>query len=194
MERLIPVVCICEEMITSINAVYGDQIVIESDTKKIRVTCAPLTPLMEKFHDYVSNPTADKKEKEDLKEETKGYFDDPTEWGLTSDVLQYRGDLIHPIFMDELGRKLLDVEYRLYPVKIRRSFRWEFLKKLNSFGSISLLALSITLGLAVTFPEQWLYWVMSGVWGVWGILECSYFINLQNFCKLDSNSFFLCKI
>lgn len=176
MERRTPVVCLCEEMITSINAVYGDRIVVESDTKKIIVICAPLSPLMEKFHDYVSNPPADEKKKEELKEETKGYFDDPTEWGLTSQALQDRGDLIHPIFIDELGRKLLGVKDRLYPVKIRRSFRWEFLKKLNSFGSISLLALSVTLGLAVMEPTELFYWFWSailGVWGSWSVLYSS---------------------
>jgi len=178
MERHIPVVCLCEEMITSINAVYGDQIVIESDKKKIPATCAPLAPLMEKFHDYVSNPPADKEKKEGLQKETKGYFVDPTEWGLTSQVLQDRGDLIHPIFIDELGRKLLGVRVddSLYPVKIRRSFRWEFLKKLNSFGSISLIALSITLGLAVMEPEKLFYWFWSailGAWGAWSVLTSS---------------------
>ena len=137
---------------------------------------------MKKFHDYVSDPPSDNDKKNELKEETKGYFDDPFEWGLSSKILQYRGDLIHPIFMDELGRKSLGKKdkmgkkERLYPVKIRRSFQWEFLKKLNSFGSISLLALSVTLGLIVNEPTQLIYWLWSiilGVWGAWSVLTSS---------------------
>ena len=50
--------------------------------------------------------------------------------------------------MDSVGRKSLkSIDgniFPLYPVKIRRSFLWEIKKKLNSFGPMSLLGLSIS--------------------------------------------------
>lgn len=176
MERQIPIACLCEEMITSIGAVYGDRIIIESHKTNIIAKCAPLTPLMQKFHDYVSQPTLNDKERKDLGNETKGYFDDPKEWGLQSKMLLDHGDIIHPIFMDEIGRKLLGGITRLHPVKIRRSFSWEFRKKLNSFGAISLVALSVTLFFLVEHPDNpflWFWTVLLGAWGAWSVLTSS---------------------
>ena len=180
MERQTPIVCLCEEMINSIGAIYGDRIVIESYNKKIIVECAPLTPLMQKFHDYVSSPSSDPIKQSDREKEIIDYFDVPKNWGLESEVLLSRGDLIHPIFMDYTGRKSLSESNnlipRLYPVKIRRSFRWDFLKKLNSFGAISLLALSVTAFGILDKPGEPIFWILSllfGFWGAWSIITSS---------------------
>jgi hypothetical protein len=56
------------------------------------------------------------------------------------------GEMIHPIFMDSIARDQLGVD-RLYPVKIRKYFWWELLKTLNRFGRVSLIGLSVILGL-----------------------------------------------
>ena len=57
MERKIPIICVCDEMINSIGAVMGDRIIIESTNKmgriKITATCAPLTPPMQEMHDQI---------------------------------------------------------------------------------------------------------------------------------------------
>lgn len=186
MERRVPVVCLCEEMVESIGAAYGDRIIVESaagpKVKKIAARCAPLTSLMQKFHDYVSSPTGDACVQARLKRETGDYFTYPSDWEISSDVLKNRGDSIHPIFMDQLARKDLgDVEPipDLYPVKIRRSLKWEFLKKLNRLGSIGLLAVPIVaIGLTAE-PKDWtdyLRWILFigfAAWAIWSLLASS---------------------
>ena len=79
MERRASIVCMCEEILNSIGAVYGDEIVIESHNKKIKARCTPLSPMMQKFHDYVSSPSHDKVKHAELGKEIAGYFQIPSD-------------------------------------------------------------------------------------------------------------------
>lgn len=174
MERKVPVMCICKEMVESIGAAYGDRIIIESvaglEGKKIEVRCAPLTFLMQKFHDYVLSSIADDDERNRLKNETKTYFTDPNDWGIRSNVCGNMGDAIHPIFVDFLARRALGDDKPisvLCPVKIRRSFRWELAKKLNYLGSLGVLAIPIILLGLTNDPYNLFYWLLMATFGFW---------------------------
>jgi hypothetical protein len=87
-------------------------------------------------------------------------------------------ELTHPIFIDQIGRKSLEVKL-LSPVKIRKCLRWQFLKALNRFGNLSsLIAGSVFLASAVdnTFPYNpvsIIFWILFGViaaWAAWSAL------------------------
>ena len=133
MENELPVVCLCEEMMTAIGASYGDRIKIESvNNSKIKTKAAKLTTSMQDFHDFVLDNSNEEKVKPRL---TANYFLNPSDFDIHSENLQI-GDLIHPIFMDAIAMHLLDVD-RLHPIKIRRSLWWDVQKKLNSFGSVA---------------------------------------------------------
>ena len=121
MEHKLPVVCLCEEMMTAIGASYGDRIKIESvNNSKINVKAAKLTTSMQDFHDFVLDNSNEEKVKSRL---TEKYFLHPSDFGIHSENLRI-GDLIHPIFMDAIAMNLLSVS-RLYPIKIRKSLWWD---------------------------------------------------------------------
>ena len=150
MENELPVVCLCEEMMTTIGASYGDRIKIESvNNSKIKTKAAKLTTSMQDFHDFVLDNSNEEKVKPRL---TANYFLNPSDFDIHSENLQI-GDLIHPIFMDAIAMHLLDVD-RLHPIKIRRSLWWDVQKKLNSFGSVALIAFSITFSLYMSDPSS----------------------------------------
>jgi hypothetical protein len=171
MENRIPVVCLCEEIITSIGANYGDRIEVESNNNKIIAKCAKLTSSMQQFHDFVLDGSNADIIKPKL---TDQYFTDPSEFGIKSERFKSEGELTHPIFMDAIAMQLLGID-RLYPVKVRKHLWWQIQKKLNSFGSVSLVAFSVTLGLFVQHPSDvLLLWsVILGVWGSWSVLTSS---------------------
>ncbi len=176
MERQIPIACLCQEMIDSIGAKYGDKIILESTSGKYTVKCIPLAPRMQEFHDYVLSPPNDLVERKALKDKlTKKYFTDPADWGLNSIILEESGELVHPIFIDGMTMDALNVT-RLHPLKINRSFQWELLKKLNSFGVISLLGLSVVAPFLVEHPDWislWVWAIFLGCWGTWSIITSS---------------------
>jgi hypothetical protein len=171
MEHKIPVVCLCEEIVSSIGANYGDRIVVESNNNKIIAKCAKPISSMKEFHDFVLDLSNVSKVKAKL---TEGYFLDPSDFGIKSERLK-QGEMTHPIFMDAIAMHLLGVE-RLYPVKIRKFLWWEVQKKLNSFGSVSLIAFSVTLSFLVQDPSSIILWIWSitlGAWGGWSVLTSS---------------------
>ena len=144
MENKTPVVCVCEEMVESIGAKYGDNIRIEAKGNKITAKCAKLSSYMTEFHDSVVGRKLSQDEMVKLNAKYEGTwiknsFNLLTKWGRVSES---HGELIHPIFMDQISRKSLDVK-PLEPVKIRKSLSWETQKKINSFGGFGMLALAI---------------------------------------------------
>lgn len=181
MEHRTPVVCLCNEILNSIGATYGDRIVVESDNTKITVKCTSLIPSMQEFHDFVLDPS-DKDMKEKIKTQiTRMYFIDPAQWGIKSERLEV-GEMTHPIFMDAISMNLLGVK-RLYPVKIRKSLWWEIQKKLNSFGNVSLIGLSVMLGFVVQDPSSKILWgwvALLGIWGSWSVLTSSTYKTSSN--------------
>jgi formylmethanofuran dehydrogenase subunit D len=170
MEHKIPVVCLCEEMMSSIGAEYGDRINVESTDNKINAKTAKLTTSMQQFHDFILDKSNEKQVKPRL---TEKYFLDPSDFGINSERLHLR-DLIHPIFMDAIAMDLLSA-HRLHPVKIYRSLWWDIQKKLNSFGSVSLIAFSITLSLFIQKPSivSLIWSIILGVWGSWSVVTAS---------------------
>ncbi len=171
MEHKIPVVCLCEEIVSSIGANYGDRIVVESNSNKMIAKCAKLISSMQDFHDFVLDLSDVSKVKTKL---TEGYFLNPSDFGIKSERLK-QGEMTHPIFMDAIAMHLLGVE-RLYPVKIRKFLWWEVQKKLNSFGSVSLIAFSVTLSFLVQDPSSKILWgwsIILGAWGGWSVLTSS---------------------
>jgi hypothetical protein len=74
------------------------------------------------------------------------------------------------------NRAALEVE-RLCPVKVRKSLWWEIQKKLNSFGSVSLLAFSVRLGFllehAPASPILAVWTINLATWGIWSVLTSS---------------------
>jgi formylmethanofuran dehydrogenase subunit D len=178
MEHKIPVVCLCEEMMSAIGAEYGDRINVESTNSKIKAKTAKLTTSMREFHDFL----LDKSNEDEIKPRlTEKYFLDPSDFGISSERLHI-GDLIHPVFMDAIAMHLLFAG-RLYPVKINRSLWWDIQKKLNSFGSISLIAFSVTLSLFIKEPSSYvlLMWnIILGAWGAWSVLTSSLYRTVKD--------------
>lgn len=172
MERKIPVVCVCEEMINSVGARYGDRVIIESagasDRSEATAVCAPLTPAMQRFHDRV---TAMSRTAAGV-----GSAGDREAAGAGAPVPDGKLDLIHPVFVDAIARRSLGGVPQLYPVKMRRSFVWDLLKKINGFGPVSLIAFSVsTIGLTSS-PDSLLYWILTvlfGGWAAWSIMTSS---------------------
>ena len=168
MERKIPVMCICDEMLISINAAMGDQIKVEFSNKdehrEITVRTAPLTPNMQKFHDSIIT----KNYKKTAKVTTGTYFGIPT-------TISCNPDRIHPVFLDKMGRKQLNIE-KFQAVKIRRSKKWNVLKKLNEMGLLNFLALSLTMVAYIGNPNN-SYYLLFGTcfagWVIWSILTSS---------------------
>jgi formylmethanofuran dehydrogenase subunit D len=155
MEQRIPVVCLCDEIVNSIGARYGDQIIVETKDRSLSVRCARSTEQMEEFHDLVISPPLEIPQRNnDAEKFERIYFRIPwnllTKWGRLAEP---HGDLIHPIFMDSIARKKLNVK-ELEPVKIRRSFIWETKKKLNSFGALALFAVSIMIPQIINSPIE----------------------------------------
>ena len=168
MERKIPVMCICDEMLISINAAMGDQIKVEFNNKtthrEITVRTAPLTSNMQKFHDNIIS----KKSKKVNKTSTGVYF------GIQT-TITCNNDPIHPVFLDRASRKQLNIE-KFQSVKIRRSKKWNVLKKLNEMGLLNFLALSLTMVAYIGNPDN-SYYLLFGTffagWVVWSILTSS---------------------
>jgi len=170
MERKTPYACICEEVVKSIGANYGDENEVEAKGETIKVKCQPLSKLMQDFHDMVMlSPDNDemKKYKERL---TEKYFADPNDYCFGSSFFDRKGDMIHPIFVDGVTNRRLKIG-KLDILKIRRSFSWEMQKKLQSLGTISLLGLSVTVPFLAHNPSNpWIWGWMIGL-GVWGGLS-----------------------
>ena len=81
--------------------------------------------------------------------------------------------------MDRASRDSLLVEAG-YPVKIRKNFRWQVGKALNRFGNVSLVAFSVTLGLAgqTSTQQSWLIpdQIATGglaFWVAWSVFTAS---------------------
>lgn len=168
MERKIPVMCICDEMLVSINANMGDQIKVEfsdkNEHRELTVRTAPLTPNMQKFHDSIIS----KRDKKSSKIETGTYF------GISTTVACDH-DPIHPVFLDKASRKRLNIE-KFQAVKIRRSKKWNVLKKLNEMGLLNFLALSLTMVAYIGNPDNTYYLLFGGFfasWVIWSILTSS---------------------
>ena len=144
MESRTPVACVCDEIADSIGARYGDEIVVETEGKKIRVRCARLTPFMREYHDSVIGSSMSRAEMDEINKKYENtWVENPFNFLTRSGIVSRTYDeLIHPIFMDQTSRKAIGVK-PLEPVKVRRSFWWELRKKLNSFSSIGMLAVSI---------------------------------------------------
>jgi hypothetical protein len=134
---------------------------------------------MQDFHDFVLDNSNEEKVKPRL---TANYFLNPSDFDIHSENLQI-GDLIHPIFMDAIAMHLLNVD-RLHPIKIRRSLWWDVQKKLNSFGSVALIAFSITFSLYMQDPSSplaLLIWsIILGAWGSWSVLTSSIYKNAND--------------
>lgn len=165
LERKIPIVGLCVEMINAIGVSYGDRIIISSpdNSKRLSVICAPLTPSMQRFHDEVTHV-----QNFDI---MTAYMDSPKDDDGVSD-LENLPDRIHPIFIDAANRRKLGIG--LYnPIRIMRSFKWEFMKKLNSLSSMNIIALPVLVLLLSTNLNNLAYWgitiAMSG-WLVWGLV------------------------
>jgi hypothetical protein len=130
---------------------------------------------MQKFHDLVLHPPDDKKQIEKM--EATYTTDDPFNSDIILKQLREVDKRIHPIFMDLISRDLLNVKC-LYPVKIRRSFWWEVKKKLNSFGSVAVVALSVVIAFLDNDPFSWFLWswiiLLVGL-VVWSVLTSSEF-------------------
>jgi hypothetical protein len=174
-ERKTPVVCLCDEVMTSIGVNYGDKIEVEYKDNRTVVKCAKLIPGMQLFHDLVLNPQSAQRNK--LPER---YLKYPEDFGIVSDDLEW-GGITHPIFMDGIAMHSLGVG-PLDPVKIRKSFKWQILKALNRFGSVSVIAFSVLLGLLLEHIQQLSIPVAIGYgavigallgWGAWSILTSS---------------------
>jgi hypothetical protein len=126
---------------------------------------------MQQFHDFV----LDRSNADIIKPKlTDQYFTDPSAFGIKSERFRSEGEMTHPIFMDAIAMQRLGID-RLYPVKVRKHLWWQIQKKLNSFGSVSLLAFSVTLGIFVQKPSDvLLLWsIILGVWGSWSVLTSS---------------------
>jgi len=165
MEEEIPVVCLCEEMLSSIGAQYGDKILVEAKYKTVKVRCVRLNQLMKEFHDFVLNPPDDADDLENMscKFDNKRWLKSPFNLATNNRSDKTTPDLIHPIFMDSISRDLLNVKSN-DPIKVQRSFRWEMMKKLNSVVGASALVI-IALILSQMFSEEnkdltLLYWIM----------------------------------
>ena len=144
MENKIPVVCICEEIMNSIGAQYGDMILVQAKNKEISVKCAKPTPFMTGFHDAIVGTTLSKGEIDAVNKNYENtYLKNPfnliTKWGR---VTEKRGEMTHPMCMDYISRSLLEVK-PLQPVKIRKSLSWQIQKKFNTFGGLGILAIAI---------------------------------------------------
>jgi len=172
MENKTPVACICEDMVSSIGAEYGDIIMIEVKDRKISVKCAKLSSFMSEFHDAIIGHQLTKTKMNELNKEyedtwIKSPFNLITKWGKISKPY---GELIHPVFMDQISRKILKVK-PLDTVKIRKSLSWETQKKFNSFGGLAILAIAILIPelVAITFNVEELKWSEELKW-LWLIL------------------------
>jgi hypothetical protein len=168
-ERKTPVVCLCEEILKSINAEYGENIEVEYMDKRTIVKCSKLTITMKDFHDHVLNPNPDAKKEQ--------YFQYLEDYGIKSEFSQ--PDMIHPISMDEQARESLGVE-ELDPVKIRRDFKWQLLKTVNKLGRVSApLAIPVLIGFAgLPNNEPSKYIDVAGIilfalWLIWSVLTSS---------------------
>ncbi len=162
-EQKIPVICICEEMLNMINAEYGDEITIDaaedSDKEKTKAKCMPLTSSMKQRHDELIDSEMDE-----------------------GNCERKDSNSIHPIFVDSMIREKLNIK-KCHPVKIKRSFRGEFMKKLNNLGSFSMVALSVTMIPLISNPEQIIYWALTiffMLWVVWSTVTASNYKTSNN--------------
>ncbi len=122
-ESKIPMVSLCSEMTEMINVEYGDRVIIESPTKSIVVKCTSLSTQMQNHHDKNLKPFRD---------------------GDYIPQLSDTGKSIHLIFMDQISRAQLEISQG-DPVKIRRHLAWEIKKKINGFGPLCIVGLSVIL-------------------------------------------------
>lgn len=178
MEAKIPVVCLCEEILNSIGANYGDKIIIETSNGLIPVKCAQLSNTMLEFHNFILNPPTDSEEriKEKIRFE-KTYLISPMnllkKFGRISEK---KGDLIHPIFMDAISRRKAGIK-PLDCIKIRKSFGWETVKKLNTFGSLAGLAIAVMIPEILANPNElsflWFAVAPLSAMVIWSIFSAS---------------------
>lgn len=159
LERKRPMIGLCLEMVNSIGVSYGDQIVITSGDgrKRTNAICLPLTTSMQKFHDDIVH-------QHDFDRIIAYTTADRDEDGVTN--LQGKKDRIHPIFLDAVSRRRLGIS-TFHPIRIRRSFRWEILKKLNSLSSMNIVALPVMLLILSENPTSLTYWILAFVLGGW---------------------------
>ncbi|MHB8547267.1 MAG: hypothetical protein ACYDAJ_10915 [Nitrosotalea sp.] len=147
-EHKTPIVCLCDEMVSAIGANYGDKIHVESlKAEGKRYKIRKITARCVKL-DSSMQCNHDK-------------------------VVGLKN--VHPIFMDKMMRKYLNVDNR-YPVKIRKSWQWQVMRKLNKFGNVSLIAFSVILtALIGQFSSVPLWIALIGFlsWGIWSILTSS---------------------
>ena len=211
MEHKTPVACLSDDVITSVGVNYGDNIEVEylSDENKAAVKCAKMNQSMEDrltkrpaIFRMIKAQTGAKEERremscdcEDESLETCAAIEEEC-GGLSRTTGSKDEDKLPPIFIDELTRTRLGVEI-LYPVKIRKKFRWEFWKTINRFGAVSLVAFSVTLGLLGTIAGAgdnlwprlfgW-FWVDVAVTAglAYGLLMAWYF--LQNLGMINTIS------
>ena len=99
---------------------------------------------MREYHDSVIGSSMSRAEMDEINKKYENtWVENPFNFLTRSGIVSRTYDeLIHPIFMDQTSRKAIGVK-PLEPVKVRRSFWWELRKKLNSFSSIGMLAVSI---------------------------------------------------
>jgi len=181
MESKTPVACICEEIVNSIGAQYGDMISVEARGKKINVKCAKLSPFMTEFHDSIIGTTLSQDEIDVVSKKYENtYLKNPfnliTKWGR---VTEKRGEMIHPFFTDLISRNILNVN-PLDPVKIRKSLSWQIQKKINTFGGLAILAIAILIPEIISItnghPELnflWIIMIPLIVYVIWSVFTSS---------------------
>lgn len=183
-ERKTPVVCLCEEIMKSIGAEYGEKLEVEHKNKIIIAKSAKLTVTMKDFHDQVLHPSpVNPGTKRNLYPPYHEHFQYPEDYGIKSEFSQ--AEMIHPIFMDTIARESIDV-VELDPVKIRRNFKWQVLKTVNRLGSVSApLAITVLAGFAGVDPLSRAFYVLGMtplvLWLIWSVITSSnYRISSEN--------------
>ena len=173
LERRVPMAGLCKEMATAIGVSYGDRVIISSpdNSRSISMICAPLTPSMQEFHDATTRIQDAGRVRT---------WSDPDRTGGVADVTKV-ADRLHPVFIDASNRRRLGIGV-FSPVRVRRSFRWVFMKKLSSLAAMNLLAMPLMLFFIQEEVSNPLYWaVLAGMggWLVWGILKSTTYSRLS---------------
>ncbi len=160
MEQQIPIACISDEILKGMGIKYGDRIIIESTFRKIIAKCAKPDPNMETLHqklmeypytathkriscgksccDQIETPNAERKTLNSIR---FSHFRFPEEYGVVSGDETVH-DVIHPIFIDSMAAQQLGVE-PFDPVKIRRAFSSELMKRITDVGTACITGLTI---------------------------------------------------
>jgi formylmethanofuran dehydrogenase subunit D len=147
MEHKTPVACLSEDIMSSIGVNYGDRLEVEymKPAGAITVKCAELTQRMKELHNgSLEKSKLAKFSIIKLESSSGAKQQSALNWSF-----EYNTRKPSPIFIDEITRKKLGVDV-LDPVKIRKKFSWQFVKTMVRFGSVSLVAFSVTLGLLGT--------------------------------------------